>query len=92
MSATECCGTCRFMRLADIIDMSSERRLGFQNVCKRYPPTVNVITIGSVAQPLSAWGPVTPEEWCGEWQPRPLAEPAQTASGALAEHQEAGRA
>lgn len=69
----ERCETCRFWDATE----------GLNN-CRRYPPTFTAIAIepgevenGTLEADLAFWPQTGPDDWCGEWQPKPKLKPAE---------------
>lgn len=64
------CGNCLFMHETML---RAAGMVGGQktNVCRRFPPTVEMVKVNNTIQPISQFPPVGLDTWCGEHRERP---------------------
>lgn len=60
MVRNECCNKCKW-------HAALAGQANFE--CRRFPPTMSFMPTNHGPQPISAYPPVTPEHWCGEFKP-----------------------
>lgn len=58
---TTTCKSCRFFKPGKLV--------AGNGACRRYPPTNMIVPNGRGANLQSMYAAITPDDWCGEYQP-----------------------
>lgn len=67
------CGTCKYWLQPDATNPNG--------ICRRYPPSPQIIPTERGPTTLSAWSSTVKDAWCGEHAERSYIEPARSLNG-----------
>lgn len=65
---TECCHSCKFMRLSELNSQTMKREM----LCARFPPLGMAIITNMGPAVTTVWPVIDPGKWCGEWTAKPV--------------------